>query len=207
MAVSSSAMTETQGFSQHTIQQFLSELASKSPTPGGGAAAPICAAIGAALANMVVSYSVGKKNLAEHQPALESAAGELSAATRRFQALAEEDAVAYLRMNELQRLPEGDARRDELAGATSKAVAVPLQVLALCAETLELCARLAGMSNRHLLSDLAIAAVFLDACARASRWNVLINTGPGSSELKGADEVLVRVDALRAKVEKACLPT
>jgi formiminotetrahydrofolate cyclodeaminase len=199
-------MTETQGFSQHTIQQFLSELAAKSPTPGGGAAAPICGAVGAALANMVVSYSLGKKNLAEHQPALESAASALSAATRRFQALAEEDAVAYSRMNELQRLPEDDPRRGELDAATSKAVEVPVQVLALCAETLELCARLAGISNKHLLSDLAIAAVLLDACARSSRWNVLINTGPGSSALNGADDVLVRIDALRAQVEKACSP-
>jgi formiminotetrahydrofolate cyclodeaminase len=79
-------------------------------------------------------------------------------------------------------------------------------VLALCAETLELCARLAGISNKHLLSDLAIAAVLLDACARSSRWNVLINTGPGSSALKRADDVLVRIDALRAQVEKACSP-
>lgn len=199
-------MTETQGFSQHTIQQFLSELAAKTPTPGGGAAAPVSGAIGASLANMVVSYSLGKKNLAEHQTALEAASEALSAFTRRFQALAEEDAVAYARMNELQRLPEGDPRKGELAGATDKAIDVPVQVVALCLETLELCARLAPISNKFLLSDLAIAAVLLESCARASRWNVLINAGPHGAALQNVDGALKKAAALCADVENACRP-
>lgn len=199
-------MTDTQGFSQHTIQQFLSELAAKSPTPGGGAAAPISGAIGVALASMVVSYSLGKKDLAEHQPALEAAGSDLGALTRRFQALAEEDAVAYSRMNELQRLPDSDPRKAGLAEATSKAISVPVQVVGLCQETLQLCARLAPISNRHLLSDLAIAALLLESCARASRWNVLINAGQDGESLRAVDDRLERIGALRAEVEKACAP-
>lgn len=87
-------MTEPAGFSQHTIQAFLAELASKSPAPGGGAAAPVCAAVASALANMVVGYSVGRKSLAEHQATHEAARDELFAAAKRFLALAERDATA-----------------------------------------------------------------------------------------------------------------
>jgi methenyltetrahydrofolate cyclohydrolase len=198
-------MTETPGFSQHTINDFLTELAAKSPAPGGGAAAPVCAAVGAALANMVVAYSVGKKSLAEHRPALEAAADRLASASRRFQALAEEDAVAYSRLNELQRLPEGDPRLADLLSVKQEAIDIPTQAVALCAEMLELCESLAPISNKFLLSDLAIAAVLIEACARASRWNVLVNAGGDPAPLVEVDALLGRAAAIRDRVERACL--
>lgn len=197
-------MTETMGFSQHTIQDFLNELAAKKPAPGGGAAAPVCAAIAAALANMVVAYSLNKKSLAEHQPDLERAGETLVSATRRFQALAEEDAVAYARLNELQRAPDGDRRLDQIPALKRQAIEIPSQVVALCVEMLDLCATLAAISNKHLRSDLAMAAVLLEACARASRWNVLINAEGDPQPLRPVDDLLQKAATLCAQVESAC---
>lgn len=194
------------GFSQHTIQDFLTELAEKSPAPGGGAAAPICAAVASSLANMVVAYSVGKKSLLEHLPELEAASEALNTTSMRFQALAEEDAVAYARLNELQRLPDGDRRLDQIPEAKKTAIDIPVQVIALCAETLERCAALAPISNKYLLSDLAIAAVLLEACARASRWNVLVNAGDDPAPVRVADDMLAKAAALKERVEAACAP-
>lgn len=204
-------MTEPAGFSQHTIQAFLAELASKSPAPGGGAAAPVCAAVASALANMVVAYSVGRKSLAEHQATHEAARDELFAAAKRFLALAERDATAYARLNELQRLDKADPRRADLPEALRQAVDAPLGVIRLCVEVLELGERLAPVSNPWLLSDMGIAAVLLEACARASRWNVEVNAKamideglPGSDAVREADDLLARAAALLPRVERAC---
>ena len=46
---------------ERDIQNFLAELASKAPVPGGGGAAALCGALGIALGNMVGSLTVGKR--------------------------------------------------------------------------------------------------------------------------------------------------
>ena len=43
------------------IKDFVSELSSKAPVPGGGGASALAGALGAALGNMVCSLTVGKK--------------------------------------------------------------------------------------------------------------------------------------------------
>lgn len=204
-------MTEPTGFSQHSIQDFLAELASKSPAPGGGAAAPICAAVASALANMVIAYSVGRKSLADHQQTHETAREELHRAARRFLAFAEQDASAYSRLNEIQRLSKEDPKRAQLDQALTEAVAPPLGVIRLCVETLELCERLAPISNKWLLSDLGIAAVLLEAAARASKWNIEVNARAmrdegmsGADPLGEADALLARAAAILPRVERAC---
>lgn len=194
------------GFSQHTIQDFLVELAEKKPAPGGGAAAPICAAIASALAKMVVAYSIGKKSLEAHQPALETIGETLNTTCMRFQALAEEDAVAYTRLSELERLPDGHGHLDQIPEAKRVALNIPMQVVDLCVETLELCEQLSGISNKHLASDLGLAAVLLEGSARASRWMVVINAGGDPEPLNKVDGALERASALRGRIEKACAP-
>lgn len=47
-----------------SIQTFLDDLASERPTPGGGGAAAVSGAIGAALVSMVANLTIGKKNFA-----------------------------------------------------------------------------------------------------------------------------------------------
>src|ERR1044071_2665053 len=91
--------------------ELLSRIAAKTPPPGGGAVACATGALAAALAGMVVSYSLGKKSLAAHQDELERAAHALENARAVFLELAEEDAGAYGLVNELMKLPETDPRR------------------------------------------------------------------------------------------------
>lgn len=171
----------------------------------------MCAAVASALANMVVAYSLGRKSLAEHQPKHEAAREELFSAARRFLALAERDATAYARLNELQRLDKADPLRADLPDAMRQAIDAPLGVIRLCVEVLELGERLAPISNPWLLSDMGIAAVLLEACARASRWNVEVNASAmaaegvsGDAALREADELLARAAAILPRVERAC---
>ena len=155
---------------------LLDAIAAKSPAPGGGAVACATGALGAALARMVVSYSLGKKNLAEHQPALERAAHTLDNARAVLVELADEDAAAYEAVNTLTKLPETDPTRTrDLPAAAERSVQVPLAALAACVNVLRLVESLGPISNRHLRSDLAIAGLLAEAAARSAEWNVRVN--------------------------------
>jgi formiminotetrahydrofolate cyclodeaminase len=159
-----------------TIDDFLRRVGSKTPAPGGGAVACSTGATAAALAKMVVEYSLGKKNLAEHQQALQRAGMMLGRLVDLFMQLADEDAAAYGLVNELSKLPETDERRQrEYAGAAAAAVQAPRAALAACADLLTLIESLVTITNRHLRSDLAIAGVLAEAGAKSAWWNVSVN--------------------------------
>lgn len=165
-----------------TLAEYLRQVGSKTPAPGGGAVACATGATAAAIARMVVEYSLGKKNLAEHQPALQRAAAALLRLSDLFLLLADEDAAAYGLVNELSRLPETDPRRvAEYAGALEAALQAPRAALAASIDLLALVHELAPITNRHLRSDLAIAGVLGEAAARAAWWNVRVNL-PGVAD-------------------------
>src|SRR5690606_23304577 len=195
----------------HPFDELLSQVAAKTPTPGGGAVASATAALAAALAQMVVAYSVGKKSLAVHQAELERAAESLPLARHLLMQLADEDAQAYGLVNELTRPPEGEPPRTSgLPAALNASIQEPLAVIAACSHQPRRCERLAPITNTHLHSALAIAAVLADAAARASRWNVAVNAAslPDAAArdraLAEADRALSDSAARREAVEQAC---
>lgn len=158
------------------IAEFLASLASKSPTPGGGAVAGVTGATAAALAEMVVAYSIGRKSLAEHGAALADARDRLTTARARCLELADADAQAYEVLNAAMRLPADDPERQaRVADAARHATSPPLALCGVAADLAALCESLAAITNPHLASDLAIAGVLAASCAEAARWNVRAN--------------------------------
>lgn len=192
------------------FEEFLAAVHSKTPTPGGGAVASAVGALAAALAGMVVAYSVGKKNLAAHEPLLKDADHRLVRARELMLALAAEDAAAYGAVNELMKLPESDARRvAELPAAVRAAVDAPMATAAAAVDLLRLMESLATTTNRYLRSDLGIAAVLADATAASARWNVVVNVGSldeaGRREaMERCDGLVAKAGELRRRVEAAC---
>ncbi|MGH7187494.1 MAG: cyclodeaminase/cyclohydrolase family protein, partial [Pseudomonadota bacterium] len=63
-----------------SVHEFLRALASKSATPGGGSAAAIMGAMGAALVSMVCNLTLGKKGY-------EAAEGEMQAVLARAETM------------------------------------------------------------------------------------------------------------------------
>lgn len=194
-----------------TIREFLHSLAAKTPTPGGGAVAGVVAALSAALAQMVVNYSIGKKKLAEHDALHRRATAQLSTLGERAMALAEADAQAYARLNELLKLDANDSiRQQEIVSAVHQASEPAWQVMLLCKECLVLLGKLCGRSNAMLRSDLAIAAILAHASAKAAWWNITVNM-PLIRDEQTASELKDRIEAalesiaqLAGDVESAC---
>ena len=197
-------------FGQMRVEEFLEQTASKQPTPGGGAVAAVTGALGAALGQMVLAYSLGKKSLVAHQPMLEQTMLVLGRAQGKFIELAEEDARAYSVVNELMRLPETDPRRvAEWADAVAASVRPPMAALGLACECARVLRELCGRTNTFLKSDLAIAGVLAEACAAAAKWNVVVNVpqlpeGERAKMLAEAERLHAVCVGLRSEIEKAC---
>lgn len=158
------------------FDEFLAQIASKTPAPGGGATVCAVGALSAAQAQMVVAYSIGNKSLAEHDPELREAQSRLENTRTLFLEFADEDAAAYSTLNALMKLPEDDpARRKQYPQAVKQAIQIPQATLAAALNLLRLYERLATISNKHLASDLVISAILAESAARAAACNVRIN--------------------------------
>ncbi len=163
-----------------TVRDLTERLASRAPTPGGGSASALGGALGAALVEMVCELTVGHPQYEEVDPVarqIGAAAGELRVA---LLDAAQEDAAAYDRVAEARRLPretddEKAARKAAIADASVAATEVPLRVMRLALDVLDLAARMAPIGNRNAISDAGVAALFAAAAARGAAFNVAIN--------------------------------
>ncbi len=170
------SVTEPKPIAGQPIDAFFEALSSKAPTPGGGAAAALTGATAAATAGMVVSYSLGKKSLAECEEINQNAMARLTRARRMFLQLGDEDAQGYGALNALWTLDKEDPRRREgWDRAVAGAIAPPRAMLALSVELLRLCEKLVETTNSHLRSDLAVAAVLAQGAGRSAAWSVRVN--------------------------------
>jgi formiminotetrahydrofolate cyclodeaminase len=194
-----------------TFDDLLDQTAAKSPTPGGGSVAAAVGALGAALAAMVVAYSRGRKDLADHEPLLARAEVALKEARRDMLDLAQRDVIAYAELNDATRKPKEDPdRAARVVAAARAATLVPTSLAASCEAMLDLMLQLAGRSNKYLRSDLAIAAVLAEATAASARWNVLVNLPllpPDEATLarEAVDRIVARCAGCRRAIESACV--
>lgn len=160
-----------------TINSFLVALASKEPTPGGGAVAGLLAGLASSLGNMVLAYSEGKKSLAEHNDIHADCFSILKEAQTEALRLGDEDAHAYEKVNALWKLPKDDATRIATWDAVHiNAARVPIQTMELSEKVLQTLHRLLGKTNTMLRSDLLIAALLAETAARSAYLNVGVNT-------------------------------
>lgn len=159
---------------------FLGELASDSPTPGGGSVAALSGALGAALASMVCNLTVGKKKYVDVEDELREVLGMTETLRLELTRLIDEDAEAFDRVMEAMKLPkdtdeEKAARRAAMERALVEAASVPLAVMGKCVDVISLARVVADKGNRNAVSDAGVAALVGRAGAHAARLNVLIN--------------------------------
>ena len=167
---------------QMALGDFAEALASDKPTPGGGAAAGITAALGASLTSMVVRLSLDRPKYAEHTALHEEALEASDAARLRFLELADADATAYATYRAARSMPHETEAEEEARAAVTREAArgaaqVPLDVVKACHAQIELVDRVVGRTNLYVASDLEVAALRLDSAARSAAANVRVNLG------------------------------
>lgn len=167
-------------FSKLSLEQFLAALASEAPTPGGGTAAAVAGAMGAALAEMVAQLTLSKEKFASAHEALRPIAEAAQLARAEFLNLAREDSEAYDRVVAARRLPkeseaEKSARARQIQVASRHATEVPMRTAQAAIRLLAALPELAEKGNPNAVSDVGAAALLLDACVEGALLNVGIN--------------------------------
>jgi glutamate formiminotransferase/formiminotetrahydrofolate cyclodeaminase len=159
-----------------TIGDFLKAAAARQPTPGGGSVTALAGALAAAMGEMTLNYSVGRKGHEEFDDELRPALAELTRARGLLAQLMIEDQGVYEAMTKARKLPQTDPERQKRFDAALLAcIRVPQAVAATAVAILELVDRVTNFVNPHLLSDLAVCADLAMATTRCAVYNVRAN--------------------------------
>jgi formiminotetrahydrofolate cyclodeaminase len=165
--------------SSETIDSYITRLASRQPTPGGGAAAALHAAQGAALVAMVARYTTGAK-YEQHAALVQrvtSAADGLAAEALR---LADADEQAFQAVIDAYKLPADTdglkaTKTATIQAALAHAAQTPADLISVAGAVVDLATELFDVANPNVISDVAAAADAARAAATTARVNIDIN--------------------------------
>ena len=191
--------------SQLSLDEFLEQLASKASTPGGGSAAGLMGAMGAALVSMVCNLTIGKPQYAAVETDLQDLLVRAEALRAALAGSIAEDVAAFDQVMAAYGLPkatdeEKAARTTAIQAALREAMAVPMRAAHLAAQVVDLSAEAADKGNINVVSDAGVAVVAALAALKSAALNVYVN----ASALKDrthAEAQVAELDALLANSE------
>ena len=163
-----------------TVESYLNKLAGADPEPGGGSAAALVGALGAALVSMVTNLTLDKEKFA----AVQDDVAELKKKSETLRAELEElvtlDALAYREVAAAMKMPKDtdeqkEQRRQVMQVALKGAAEVPLKVAEAAVEVARLSLPAAEKGNPNAVSDAGVAVLLADAAAHSAALNARIN--------------------------------
>ena len=162
------------------IEPFLDQLASSAATPGGGSAAAIIGAMGAALVSMVCNLTIGKKKYADVEGELKDVLAKTEALRKRLTAMIQDDVKAFDAVMGAYGMPKetdaDKAARDKaIQAALRLATDVPLACARAAREVIDLAAIASDKGNLNVISDAGVGVLAGYAALRSAALNVFTN--------------------------------
>lgn len=166
---------------EKSCKDFLQELSSSAPAPGGGGASALGGAVGVALGSMVGNLTTGKKKYADVEQEIQRLLLLLEDSRKRLMTLVQADADAFLPLSKAYGMPKDTEeeileKTKVMEQALKGACAVPLEIMEECLFALGLLKEMGEKGSRLAVSDAAVGAVFLKAAAQGAAVNVFTNT-------------------------------
>jgi len=164
------------------IRHFLDELASRSPTPGGGSVAALMGAQGAALVGMVCNLTLGKPQYAEAEATMQDLLARSEALRAELTAMVKADVDVFEQLMASYGLPkttdeEKAARSEAIQSVLKEATEVPLACARACYELIMLAEIAATYGYLGVISDAGVAVMAAHSGLKSAALNVYINTG------------------------------
>jgi len=165
-----------------SVKGFLSELASKSPAPGGGSVAALSGALGTALSSMVCNLTVGKEKYKDVENEIKEVLAKSEKLRKELTSLIDEDTEAFNDVMKAFKMPkETDEQKKKRSNAIQEgyktAAQVPLKTAQTCTEILDIAKVLAEKGNQNSITDAAVSALMTKAGVKGAILNVRINLG------------------------------
>ena len=154
---------------------------------GGGGAAALSGAMGAALVSMVCNLTIGRKKYAAVDTAMQEILDQSEQLRAELTALVAADAVAFEAVMAAYALPkataeEQAARNVAIQAAIQHATIVPLETARACAQVIALAKPAVEMGNTNVISDAGAGVLSALAGLKTAALNVLINLGTITDE-------------------------
>lgn len=174
--------------------QFLSELSSNAPVPGGGGASAAVGAFAAALGMMVTNLTIGKKKYADYEEEVKAVSDRLEGLRDQLIDLVDGDAVAFEPLSKAYSIPKDDPERDTIMeNALYEASVVPMSIMETVLAAAKELEVLVEKGSKLAVSDVGVGILFAQAAIEGASLNVYINT----KSMKDRD----RAAALDAKAD------
>lgn len=191
------------GLADLTLKGFCDELSSESPAPGGGSVAALCGSLGAGLAAMVASLTVGRKGQADVWDEMNELAVAAQPHKDWLMRAVDADTEAFNAVLAARRLPKGTpeevAARDEAIRLANRgATLVPLSVIERTLPVLDLLAVAVDKGNPNSVTDAGVGVLCCLTCAEGAWLNVLVNLAGMDGDADWAAETRGRADAALA---------
>ncbi len=187
-----------------SVEDFISEVDSDSPAPGGGSVSSLVSTIGCALARMVGHLSFGKKKFEENSDADKSKFKEEFDKLKNFQdrleVLVDEDTKSFGIFMKALKLPketdeEKTYRSEQMEEATKEIIKVPFEIASQSLEALRSLATIIEFGNKNAITDVGVASLLLNAGIEGAVLNVKINL-PGLSDNQLVNKYLEDCDKM-----------
>ena len=190
-----------------TLRQFVDELSDESPAPGGGSVSALAGSMAAGLAAMVAVLSHTKKGFEAKQQELDRIAARAQELKDQLLWAVDADTAAFDEVINAMRMPkstpEEAATRDKaIAEATVGAATVPLTVVEVCPELIELNREVAKIGLQASLSDAGVGVQMARAAAAGAYQNVCINLGGLAANDERKAALLERADRAWARTRE-----
>jgi glutamate formiminotransferase/formiminotetrahydrofolate cyclodeaminase len=173
-----------------SLDGWIDELAGGAPTPGGGSAAALAGALGAALVAMVARLTIGKKTYAAVERRAREILAEAESLRAELRRLVDEDAAAYGGVSAAYKIPKEDQNRGRaIDDALIAACRTPAEVARRAARVLELAIEIERIGNRNASSDARVGGLLAQTAIKGAVENIKVNV-ESISDKKRADKLL-----------------
>ncbi len=166
------------------LEEFLNEVDSSSPAPGGGSVSALASSLGVSLARMVCHLSFGKKKYEANGDDVKAKFNEhfekLLGMKNELNALIDRDSEAYNTVMAAYKLPketdeEKKVRSEEIQKALKTAIQTPYEIVVLSGKAMELLAHILEYGNQNAATDIGVGAMLLMTGLEGGILNVKVN--------------------------------
>jgi formiminotetrahydrofolate cyclodeaminase len=188
-----------------SVREYINDLSSNSPTPGGGNVAALCGVLASSLGMMMCNLTIGKKKYLEHDETMKNLLHLFEEYKNRFADLAIKDNEAFDKVMAAFKLPketdeQKSLRTESIENATIEAALVPLEVINTCKSLLPNLIHASEVGNQNSMSDISVAISLVNTASEGAFLNVVINCSSLNDRVKG-NEILTKAENLNQSIK------